>query len=315
MSQIKHEIRVTNTDIVQAGGYHFDFTDYTSFTARSPLYKNINNLLYVNLPMVYGQFYRFKRATDDYGLLQVVNIQRALGFINMYVSIGNREHLQSAIIIERSIRNSAHKYENGLYLYNDFYQPLYMLEKNWLSGMAQGQYSSLCILLFKHTNNKEYIAYADSALRVMLLPLEEGGCATKLNSQLWFEEYVKNGRPSFVLNGNVFSILGLYDYCCVTSNHNSELVSSVSCLLDNTELFFSFKNVSRYDLRESICDSSYNRLHVIQYQVLSRVFSNQKFELLSRRFEALSSEHQLPLSFILKKNLWRLVKLWRFFVN
>lgn len=315
MGQIKHEIKITDKVYLNKNAYYFDFSDYTEFTQNSNLYKSINGISYVSLPLVYGSFYRFKKKRVNYGLLHVVNIQKALGYVNLYVKGGNKDCLDNAIIIADNIFNLGMESSGELYLYNDYYQPLYMLKKDWLSGMAQGQYASLCILLFKHTSDIKYLTFAEKSINTMLKPVHEGGCSTFLNGKLWFEEYVNESRPSYVLNGNVFSILGLYDFYSMTGKFEKELNSAVSCLVDNSQLFFEIQNASRYDLRESICDASYNYLHEIQYNVLSNVFNEPFFSRMAEKFSKLTSQPEISVSFFIKKNYWRIIKLIKFLLS
>lgn len=315
MTQIKHQIKVTENKLVENGAYYFDFSDYTQFTEKSVLYKKNRGLYLVNLKEIYTTFYKFKKGDVEFGNLQVVNTQVALGYINLYVRDKSIECLEKAISIEAAIRNRATESSKGLFLYNDFYQPLYMLQKNWLSGMAQGEYVSLCLLLLKHTSDKKYLIYARNALRVMLLDVHDGGCKAYLNGDIWFEEYVNVRRNSYVLNGNVFSVLGLYDYVNNTGEFMDELKSSLECLIQNTPLFFKYNNASRYDLREAICDSSYNHLHEIQFQVLSDVFLIPSFAKYAHTFSLIKSHTVNSPLFLLKKNYFRLVKLIRYLIN
>ena len=85
------------------------------------------------------------------------------------------------------------------------------LPPGWYSAMAQGQAMSLLVRAFVRTNNPKYL---DSALRATALfdiPGPQGGILAKFAGEYpWYEEYPTT--PScFVLNGFIYSLIGLYD--------------------------------------------------------------------------------------------------------
>lgn len=85
------------------------------------------------------------------------------------------------------------------------------LPPGWYSAMAQGQAMSLLVRAYTRTNNPQYL---DSALRATALfdiPSQQGGVlATFAGQYPWYEEYPTT--PScFVLNGFIYSLIGLYD--------------------------------------------------------------------------------------------------------
>lgn len=90
-----------------------------------------------------------------------------------------------------------------------------LLSKGWRSGLAQGQAMSLLVRAYAQTDKPRYLRAARRALRPMRTPVVRGGVRRQLNGQgTWFEEY-PTARPSYVLNGNLFAILGLTDLATV----------------------------------------------------------------------------------------------------
>ncbi|XP_053319567.1 D-glucuronyl C5-epimerase [Spea bombifrons] len=85
------------------------------------------------------------------------------------------------------------------------------LEPGWYSAMAQGQAISTLVRAYLLTKEQKYL---DSALRATApfkLPSEKHGVkAVFMNKYDWYEEYPTT-PSSFVLNGFIYSLIGLYD--------------------------------------------------------------------------------------------------------
>ncbi|XP_018110715.1 D-glucuronyl C5-epimerase isoform X2 [Xenopus laevis] len=85
------------------------------------------------------------------------------------------------------------------------------LEPGWYSAMAQGQAISTLVRAYLLTKEQFYL---DSALRAtspFKLPSEKHGVkAVFMNKYDWYEEYPTT-PSSFVLNGFIYALLGLYD--------------------------------------------------------------------------------------------------------
>jgi len=90
--------------------------------------------------------------------------------------------------------------------------PKYGLEPVWYSGMAQGQVISVLARAYLLTQDETILPFIKKVNNFMLYPVAEGGTlAYTPEENVWIEEYPSK-EPSLVLNGFVFSILGLYDY-------------------------------------------------------------------------------------------------------
>jgi len=86
------------------------------------------------------------------------------------------------------------------------------LRPGWISAMGQGQCISLLSRAYYVTGNKSYIRAISLALKPYTVPSAQGGVkAIFMNKYVWYEEYPTT-PSSFVLNGFMFSLLGLYDY-------------------------------------------------------------------------------------------------------
>lgn len=82
----------------------------------------------------------------------------------------------------------------------------------WLSAMAQGQAMSLLSRGYFYTKNEMYVKALSAALKPFTVPSNEGGIrAVFLDKYVWYEEYPTH-PSSFVLNGFIYSLIGLYDF-------------------------------------------------------------------------------------------------------
>ena len=85
------------------------------------------------------------------------------------------------------------------------------LPPGWYSAMAQGQAISLLVRAYLRTQNGKYLTAAVNAVKVYSIPSSNGGVRAKFaDKYVWYEEYPTT-PSSFVLNGFIYSLLGLYD--------------------------------------------------------------------------------------------------------
>ncbi|KAG8196218.1 hypothetical protein JTE90_007943 [Oedothorax gibbosus] len=93
------------------------------------------------------------------------------------------------------------------------------LSPGWYSAMAQGQAMSLLTRAFKVTNDLHYLESALKAIQLFNVRSEHRGILTTfLGKYVWYEEY-PTLPSSFVLNGFVYALFGLYDVQQSGSTH------------------------------------------------------------------------------------------------
>ena len=81
----------------------------------------------------------------------------------------------------------------------------------WLSAMGSSHAISVLIRAYHKRGEDKYLKAAIKALRPFSLSSKEGGFkAVFMNTYVWYEEYPTT-PDSFVLNGFMYSLLGLYD--------------------------------------------------------------------------------------------------------
>lgn len=96
------------------------------------------------------------------------------------------------------------------------------LEPGWYSAMAQGQAMSVLTRAFAATGKRDYL---DAALRAVgpfrIRSESRGVMTTFLGKFVWYEEY-PTVPSSFVLNGFIYSLFGLYDLKSTCGEGSSE---------------------------------------------------------------------------------------------
>lgn len=88
----------------------------------------------------------------------------------------------------------------------------YGLKPIWHSAQAQGQAISALLRYYSDTRDEDALALVVKLKNALLLPIAQGGLASKTPEGFtWFEDYPSN-PPAHVLDGFIYSLKGLYEY-------------------------------------------------------------------------------------------------------
>ena len=91
--------------------------------------------------------------------------------------------------------------------------------EGWVGAMCQGQAISVLVRAFHQSGEEKYLQAAENAAKVFSIPSSRGGVkAVFLDKYPWYEEYPTN-PPTFILNGFMYSLLGLFDLKSVSSRN------------------------------------------------------------------------------------------------
>lgn len=163
----------------------------------------------------------------------------------------------------------------------------YDLKEGWVSGMYQGMGISLFLRAAEIFENDHYRTIADKVFNSFDLSVQEGG-ATRYDSQgnIWFEEYPTE-PPSFVLNGYIYSILGIYDYWRVTRSEKAKELfdASMNTLEANLHKYHKWY-WSVYDQYKKQLVSYYyqKNVHIPLMDILYKITDKPIFEHYSKRW-------------------------------
>jgi hypothetical protein len=161
-----------------------------------------------------------------------------------------------------------------------FDEPKYGIEPPWASAMAQGEAISLYLRLGQALARPSLLDSAYKAYRFMQVPVEDGGVRRRdYQGNLWLEEYPSK-EPSFVLNGFIYALFGLYDLYRV--GRDTEVKQDIDECIDTLVARLSDFDSgywSTYDLQKHELVRYYyqKNVHVPQMAVLEALTGNPLF--------------------------------------
>ncbi|CAK9293531.1 unnamed protein product [Gordionus sp. m RMFG-2023] len=106
------------------------------------------------------------------------------------------------------------------------------LRSGWYSSMAQGQIISLLVRYYYLKKDVQYLKSSIKAFNIFNISTVKGGVkAYVFNKYIWLEEY-PSIPPTFVLNGFMYSIVGIYDlqqalkYYLVNNDNSFKIITN-----------------------------------------------------------------------------------------
>lgn len=150
----------------------------------------------------------------------------------------------------------------------------YGLRSPWASALAQAQGISLLLRAYRAGGDKADLERVRLACAAMLSPVSEGGLLLEFDGNVVLEEVVAD-RPTAILDGLIFAVFGLQDYCFVVHDDEHARITLTRCYDSLEELLprYDLGYWSRADLYslETPMPASffYHRLHVAQLNVLA----------------------------------------------
>ena len=186
----------------------------------------------------------------------------------------------------------------GRWFYDfDFYIHDLTLAKPWSSAMAQGQAMSLLSRAYRLTGEQRYRLSALRALPPLSVAVTEGGlrrCFFGDCARPFFEEYPTT-PPSYVLNGFMFTLIGLYDLASIAPKSRALSMYAAGRRTLNAALpKYDFGGVATYDLSHKTvpgrkpepASPDYQAIHVYLLRALDSLGSNSRFRHYADRWEA-----------------------------
>ncbi len=179
------------------------------------------------------------------------------------------------------------------------------LPPGWYSAMAQGQAMSLLVRAYIRTKNKKYLNSALKGTHLYDVPSADGGVLAKFADKYnWYEEYPTT-PSSFVLNGFIYSLLGLYDLRTVAPAQESFVADRLYTTgLDSLKKLlplFDTGSGSIYDLRHytlgvapNLARWDYHTTHIQQLLLLSTIEDDPIFDTTAKRWIGYMKGHRAP---------------------
>ena len=140
------------------------------------------------------------------------------------------------------------------------------------SSMAQGEGISMLVRAAIVTDDQRFADAADKAKKFMLKPISEGGTTEYNGENVIF--YEDTNHP-VILNGWIFSLWGLYDYCKYFGDEEADIILKKTLETLKRKLpDFDTKYWSKYDDGKNICSPFYHKLHIAQLNVMHDLFGD-----------------------------------------
>jgi len=171
------------------------------------------------------------------------------------------------------------------------------LRKHWPSAMAQGQAMSVLSRAYRLTRKNIYRSAALHALRPFRINVRDGGvkrCFFGDCAHPFFEEYPTH-PPSYVLNGFMFTLVGLYDLASIAPKSQAlSLYSAGRQTLAKALPSYDVGGLATYDLthltvkgrKPEVASPDYQAVHVYLLRALDSIKRNKRFRYYADRWEA-----------------------------
>lgn len=167
------------------------------------------------------------------------------------------------------------------------------------SSMAQGEALSLLCRAYFLTKDEKYIKVAKKAKDFMLKEIKDGGTTLINGDEIYF--YEATFMP-LVLNGWIFSLWGIMDYCRTVSDSGAEEVFLKSLNTLKKKLpDFDIGYWSKYDDGKRISSPFYHKLHIAQLKVMYDLFGDEIYKKYADKWEEYQNSFFKPKKAFVKK--------------
>lgn len=170
-----------------------------------------------------------------------------------------------------------------------------ILEPGWYSAMGQGHAISVLARAYYHSGDEKYLQAAVRGLKPFRISSAKGGVAAFFMDKLvWYEEYPTT-PSSFILNGFIYSLIGLYDLKSIATgkdaNEATELFDNGMISLKNMLTLFDTGSRTTYDLRHfslkiapNLARWDYHSTHINQLLLLNTIDNDPIFTVTAERW-------------------------------
>jgi hypothetical protein len=208
---------------------------------------------------------------------------------NDYVWNQNQAALKPFWIQVKHLQKIGNQDDTYIYYFYNKNIPHLNIQPPWYAGITQGIIGSLFLRAYALTKDPIYAQQAEKILNAMFKNLSEGGTYTKTpTGDEWIEEYPSITHPNFVLNGLLFSIIGLHEYLQMVGHHPlfaEKLPILEASLFKNLHLY-RFGHLWRYSLGIlSFGNIEYRGLFVCLWLHLFRLTGKSGYQNLAQLFE------------------------------
>jgi len=192
-----------------------------------------------------------------------------------------------------------------------------ILAPPWISAMVQGLVISLLVRGYRVTRQAHLLDLCRAGTKVFEKNVEDGGVRTVEDGHALYEEYPCYPLPR-VLDGFLFSLLGLYDLWAETGDRGvSKLFADGMAGLKHTLEYWNYRSKwSWYGSHGYLCPPHYNKLNAALLGSLARLTADPVLQKYANAWDprrlTMAGRVEIFLVFLLTKNLSRLRhRTWR----
>jgi heparosan-N-sulfate-glucuronate 5-epimerase len=169
------------------------------------------------------------------------------------------------------------------------------LESPWRSAMAQGVALSCLCRAYRLLHDNKYLNACKMAIRPFLIAVPHGGITREVDGDVFYEEYPST-KANHVLNGFIFSLLGLFDLARLDSHSEAaELFENGVKTLKKWLPRFDIGYWSLYHIGDNKFKNpasiSYHNLHIRQLKSMYLVTGDEIFNHYSELWMAYFNGH------------------------
>ena len=167
----------------------------------------------------------------------------------------------------------------------------------WVDGMGPGMALSVYARAFKLTGEQKWVDLGNAAFAFLQKPYPEGPMETledldpSLSNRVFFAEYLAEPHV-YTLNGQIFTLLGIYDWWKVTgSDRAGEMFLDGMSTLEKVLPYYDLNRFSAYDLsyithskvpylkpRLPHVSAGSHAIHIAQLRALYSITQNETFK-------------------------------------
>lgn len=195
--------------------------------------------------------------------------------------------------------------------YFDWQEGRCRLRAPWISAMYQGVVISALVRAYRITGDRTLLSLCTRAARVFERSIEEGGVRTVENGKVLYEEYP--GYPlARVLDGFLFSLLGLYDLAAETGDpgHRRLFGQGIEGLKETLPTWDYRGKWSWYGTHGYLCPPHYHNLNGVLLGILGNLTGEEVLHRYARRWNvnglSLLDRCEIFMVFAMTKNWARL---------
>lgn len=192
------------------------------------------------------------------------------------------------------------------------YPHTFRMRGPWLSAMAQGHCASMLVRLHLETGRDDFAEAARRALAPLEVPTEEGGAMALLGGRPFPEEY-PTSPASYVLNGAIYTLFGVYDVAVGLADDAARrmfdgYVDTLATNIGRWDLgYWSLYDLYPHPGVSNVASRSYHALHVNQLRVLHSLAPRAELTDAADRFERYASRRTDSLRALAHKVAFRMV--------